>query len=77
MASIKGWKIQTEDKNLIRYVNTNIRTYPVQIVNAKFNYKNPHEGWAVGYKKNNFRQFKTKAKALKFAKYWMKKHPRG
>lgn len=77
MAKIKYWKKEIDEKNQVRWYNTKKKTWGVYIVNSKFDYVNPVEGWSVYYRRSNRRRFKDKSKAINFAESFMKKHPKG
>ena len=80
------WELQLKEKNIVRYVYfdlpkryKNIRriTTIIEVVNSEYNYAEPKKGFSVFVNNTNEKHFTDKSKALKYAKSWMKKHPRG
>ena len=80
---VKGWKRKDDSDGLIRFKlkgepqyysdvskSHDIIVYPI-IINEK------RKGWDVYSRMFGDKYFKTKPKAIKFAKSYMRKHPNG
>ncbi len=66
------WKIQLKDKNITRWVKDR-KSYPIELVNARYDRLKPMKGWDVFYSRSNRRRFKSKPKAMAFVKQLIKK----
>jgi len=72
---MKGWIKIKDDKYGITYKHSRIYAHFVWIINDHRNYEVFIP--ASARRKGKRKKFETKAEALKYAKNWMKKHPRG
>ena len=80
MAGIKGWKrVKNQNKNWVseEYYQTFNNGFVLIYKDAKYKRITGKE-WVVAHKASSMTEwhpFKTKAKALAYAKSWMRKHP--
>ena len=83
--AVSGWKKRTQTRNSFVYETTSIPFWSIlgskQIEDLKRTKVKPL--WVVNIRDHTYdknidrRSFRTKTQALKFAKKWMKRHPRG
>ena len=84
MGQIKGWRVTTKRRDITVWQNSNSRRFlSVQRLSDFTNLQKDDKFWFVGTALPNQngrfirKNFKTKTAALKFARSWMKRHPRG
>ena len=78
-----NWELTVKEKNIVRYVYFDLPkryeqirrvTKMIEVVNSEYNYKEPKKGFSVFINNKNEKHFTDKAKAISYAKAYMKKH---